>query len=86
MPSPPNSMTAPTASAQLWRSHDLVTLEDGEPTDPDGALAVLGEAEVDLEDYGLASTQPSEEAEADSWWDAILNILMELGLIAGDAD
>ncbi|GJM43901.1 MAG: hypothetical protein DHS20C21_07430 [Gemmatimonadota bacterium] len=79
------TFAAPPASAQFWRSHELTTL-DGEPTDPDGALAVLNEAALDLEGYGLAPAEPTSQAESDSWWDAILNLLFSLGLISGDAD
>jgi len=80
--------TVPEASAQLWRRVDLTTV-DGEPTDPDGALAILDEAELDLESLGLATSEPTDEMDAESWWEAILRVLVDLGLVEvveGDGD
>lgn len=71
------------AEAQLWRSLGLSEIE-GEPTDPDGALALLGEAGIDPEGSGLSATPPESEAEADAWWSAILDLLRQL--LEGDSN
>lgn len=56
----------------------------GEPTDPDGTYLLLLEGtEIDLADYGL-DTEPQTEAEAESWFEAFLDLLRSLGLWAGE--
>jgi hypothetical protein len=72
--------TLALAAALLWapaRADNLVEV-DGEPTDPDQAIALLGEAGIDPQDSGLSATIPQTEAEAEAWWNAILDLLMEL--------
>ena len=81
-------LAAPPAEAQLWRTLGL-TETDGEPTDPDGVLRVLNEVGItddDLETSGISSEPPAAEAEESAWWDAILDLLRELGLLEEDAD
>lgn len=53
----------------------------GEPSDPDGAYLPLQEAHVDLSDYGLNAMPPQGEAEATSWFEALLNLLRTAGLL-----
>lgn len=69
----------PPASAQVYgRGCPVAT---GEPTDPDAALQLAGEADVDLSDYGLATQAPQNETEALTWFEQLLQLLRELGLI-----
>ncbi len=78
------SVGVPTATAQ-HRARDgaLDTTDSGEPTDPEEALSLLGRAEVDT-DFDL--TQPEDEEETATWFEALLNLLRELGLIAGASE
>jgi hypothetical protein len=69
------------ASAQIW-GRVWLQCANGEPTDPDGACLLLQSAEVDLEDYGMSPTVPQDEAEAQSWLEALVNLLREVGLLA----
>ena len=59
---------------------------DGEPTDPDEAFRLLAEAEVDLEEWGISVDEPKPKAEADAWWQLILDVLVTLGLMEEDPD
>ena len=78
--------TSVALAVALWwapaHAEDLVEV-DGEPTDPDQAIAILDEAGIDLQGSGLSPTVPETEAEADAWWSAVLNLLMQI--IGGDA-
>jgi hypothetical protein len=71
------------AEAQLYRILGMGET-DGEPTDPDGALAVLNEVGLVPEDNGLTATPPDTEVEAEAWWSAILDLLEQL--LEGDTD
>jgi hypothetical protein len=78
------AFVAPPADAQLFRVLG-VTETDGEPTDPDGALAALNAASVNIEGSGLEDTSFATAAEEDAWWEKLLNILVEWGLVEEDA-
>ena len=68
---------APTAQAQdPYR--DSSTAMDGEPTDLEGVLAAMGQASLDDDD--VDTTPPAEEAEFDSWFEQLLQLLREMGL------
>jgi hypothetical protein len=68
---------APTAQAQdLYRNTSSI---DGEPTDLEGVLAVVGQATLD--DNDVDTTPPAEQAEFDSWFDQLLQLLRDLGLL-----
>ncbi len=69
----------PPASAQTYGRGSPVT--SGEPTDPDAALQVADEANLDLEHYGLATQVPQSESEALTWFEQLLQLLRNLGLI-----
>jgi hypothetical protein len=73
-------LPAAPASAQFGRIL-VFSQNDGEPTDPDRALRIAEEADVDLEAYGIDRTVPVEEAQAVSWFDALINLLRALGLL-----
>jgi hypothetical protein len=77
-------LAPPVADAQLWRLRDRA--EEGEPTDPNEALAVLSAADVDLDDYGLSLDAPAEESALDAWWDALIAVMTTLGLVEGDSN
>lgn len=69
------------ASAQIFgRIHP--PCDYGEPTDPDGAYLLAQSVDVDPTEYGLNATVPQQEAEAQSWFEALLNLLRNLGLWA----
>ena len=72
----------PSADAQLWRIRDRA--EEGEPTDPNEALQVLSQADIDPGDYGLAADAPEDEGALDAWWEAMIALLTTLGLVEGD--
>jgi hypothetical protein len=55
-------------------------MNEGEPTDPEGALVVLGALDIDLDDHGIAPQPDAGEKEYDSWYEALLNLLRSLGL------
>jgi hypothetical protein len=59
---------------------------DGEPTDPDDVLQLVDEADVDLGAYGLSASVPTGEDEALSWFEALLQLLRNLGIIPGGSD
>jgi len=68
---------APTAQAQdPYRNTNSPI--DGEPTDLEGVLAAMGQAEFDGDD--VDTTPPAEEAEFDSWFEQLLQLLREMGL------
>lgn len=56
-------------------------ISDGEPTDPEGALALLRENGIDPGGYDVNPTSPQAEEEVSSWFEALLNLLRNLGLI-----
>lgn len=73
---------APAVHAQCrYRDPDLTT-HNGEPTDPEEALAVLTAAGADTE---FDTTVPEDQEEADSWFAALLDLLRQLGLL-GDPE
>lgn len=80
----------PSADAQGFRIRGRG--EEGEPTDPDGALATLlaTTGDLDLGDYGLEASAPvDDESLFIEWWNAVVNLLVSLGLaevVEGDAD
>lgn len=75
------------ASAQIYGRNGGPVSVDGEPTDPDSAYPVFPSADVDVSSYGLSSTAPQDQAQAQSWFDALLDILRNLGLLpAGGAN
>lgn len=69
----------PPASAQTYGRGCPVT--SGEPTDPDVALQLADEANLDLEHYGIATQAPQGESEALTWFEQLLQLLRDLGLI-----
>jgi hypothetical protein len=71
---------APPAAAQTYGRGSPVSV--GEPTDPDAALQLVEDSAVDLEDYGLATQAPENESEALTWFEQLLQLLRNLGLIA----
>lgn len=79
------AFVAPPADAQLFRVLG-VTETDGEPTDPDGALAALNATTVDLEGTGLEDTTFATAEEEQAWWDTLLKLLIDWGLVAEDAN
>ena len=58
----------------------------GEPTNPEGAIALLNEAEEDPEEYGVSGTAPQSEEDVDSWFDALMDLLRMLGIISTDEE
>ena len=67
------------ASAQIYgRIHPPCAY--GEPTDPDGAYLLAQSVDVDPTEYGLSATVPQEEAQAQSWFEALLDLLRRVGL------
>ena len=55
---------------------------NGEPTDPEGALLLL--ESVDLDDYGVQQDAPKEEREWLDWFQSLLDLLYQLGIIGGE--
>jgi hypothetical protein len=78
-------LVAPPADAQLFRVLG-VTETDGEPTDPDGALAALNAASLDIGGTGLEDTSFATAEEERAWWDTLLELLVDWGLVAEDAN
>ena len=78
------AFAAPPAEAQLYRI--LGISEEGEPTDPDETVRQLDEFGIDLEGNGISKTVPTTEAEQTTWWEAILDLLREMGLLEEDKD
>lgn len=70
----------PPASAQIYGRGGITF--SGEPTDPDGALEIVDSAELDLGDYGLATQEPGTETESQTWFEQLIELLRDLGLIA----
>ena len=68
---------APTAEAQDWY-RDYSSTIDGEPTDLEDVLAAMGQAGLDDDD--VDTTPPAEEAEFESWFEQLLQLLREIGL------
>jgi hypothetical protein len=73
---------APTAQAQGRLVDNSVSDTNGEPTDPEGALVILEASEYDGD---FDTTIPHDEAEAASWFEALLDLLRQLGLL-GEVD
>jgi hypothetical protein len=69
------------ASAQIYGRNGGPLTVDGEPTDPERAYPTFPSADVDVSSYGLSSATPQEQAQAQSWFDALLDILRNLGLL-----
>lgn len=69
----------PPASAQTYGRGCPVT--SGEPTDPDAALQLADSVNLDLDHYGLATQVPQGESEALTWFEQLLQLLRNLGLI-----
>jgi hypothetical protein len=70
-----------TADAQeLWRLNGDAWSIDGEPTDLEGVLTIVGENT--LEENDIDTTIPVAEDEFDSWLDRLLDLLVGLGLLA----
>lgn len=73
--------TVAAASAVAEEAH----FYEGEPTDPEGALAKLTECDIDLGDHGLDRTAPTDETAYDSWLQAVMDLLRSLGLLPPEA-
>ena len=73
---------APAQAQDLYRNSD--SLIDGEPTDLEGVLTVFGEAALD--DSDIDTTPPADEAEFDSWFAQLLQLLREVGLLPTGTD
>jgi len=59
---------------------DDSTAWEGEPTDPEGALALAEDYEIDLSGHGLSDTVPRDDV--DSWFADLLDLLRALGILA----
>lgn len=55
---------------------------NGEPTDPEGAFRLL--ESVKVEDYGIQTVAPEGEKEWLDWFQSLINLLYQLGIIGGD--
>jgi hypothetical protein len=53
---------------------------DGEPTDLEGVLTIVGENTLEENDIG--TTVPVDQGDYDSWLDRLLGLLIDLGLMA----
>jgi hypothetical protein len=73
---------APAQAQDLYRNTN--SLADGEPTDLEGVLSAFGEATLD--DHDIDTTPPAEEADYDSWFEQLLQILREMGLLPTGTD
>ena len=49
--------------------------EDGEPTNPEDIIGILAVHGVYLDEYDLTDTEPADEADALSWFMALLDLL-----------
>lgn len=75
---------AVVALAVLPAATEEIQYYEGEPTDPEKML-LLGYHSDDLAEIGVSLTPPADDADNDSWYEALLNLLRALGLIpAGD--
>ena len=76
---------APATQAQNRTCDDVVVnTSNGEPTDPEEAVALLEGASFDTD---FDTQVPTDEAEAESWFAALIDLLRQLGLIdAGDGE
>lgn len=72
-------LASPTSSqAQDYFRLDTAVM-DGEPTDLEDTLQLLGEGTLD--DNDISDTPPADEEELDAWWQQVLNVLRNLGLL-----
>lgn len=72
----------PAQAQDLYRSTESTI--DGEPTDLEGVLLTIGQATLD--DNEVDTTPPAEEADYDSWFEQLLLILREMGLLPTGTD
>ena len=71
------------ASAQIWgRIHPPCDV--GEPTDPDGAYLLAPGVDVDPTEYGLSAEPPQDQAQAESWFQALVDFLRKVGLLPAE--
>jgi hypothetical protein len=71
----------PVRAQALYQHETSATIVDGEPTDPERALIVLGEAGVELESRGIRASVPQTEAERKTWWEEIVSLLRAFGIL-----
>jgi len=71
----------PPCSAQVYGRGGGGAVTVGEPTDPDGVLPSVEQAGVDLADYGLETQAPTNETEAQTWFERVVELLRSLGLL-----
>ena len=69
-------VTSPVVLADE-RDNDVVA-DTGEPTDPECTLQVFEDHEIDVRDHGLSITAPADEADSDSWFESLLQLLRSL--------
>ena len=53
---------------------------NGEPTDPEEALRLL--ESVNIEDYGIGRDAPKDERDWKDWFQSLIDLIYQLGLIA----
>jgi hypothetical protein len=70
-----SAVFAPQASAQSIGNGFVIF--DGEPTDPEQVVRLLGESGID---HDLPASAPSDAAEFIAWLEELLNLLRSLGL------
>lgn len=56
---------------------------EGEPTDPE-KMVVLEVRSDDLAGHGISLSPPADEADHDSWYRALLELLRALGLLPAE--
>lgn len=74
-----SAVSIPVAFAQSYASG--TTVLEGEPTDPDEALDMLSHTDVNLDDFGLSETPPDDPNQAQTWFEQLLELLRNLGLL-----
>ena len=55
---------------------------NGEPTDPEEALWLL--QSVNIDDYGISRDAPKDEKDWLDWFQSLVNLIYQLGIIGGD--
>ena len=73
-------LTPPAVEAQHRLRDPSLAATEGEPTDPEEALALLESGNYDG-DFDV--DEPEDDDEAATWFEALLNLLYELGLLGG---
>jgi hypothetical protein len=73
------------ASGQGFGRILATTVNDGEPTDPDGATPVYGDQQIKVGgSYGLADKSSVDESTRPSWFEALLDLLRSLRLLPAE--